>query len=72
MEKAVEKLDTKDNTLWKNLDKFEKNKLHVQKLEINDDIITNDEEITEALAKNFEQIYEGNIELGNKGPRRKS
>lgn len=40
----MKKIDSKDNTLWRNLNKFEKKTLHIQTLKVDDREITDDAE----------------------------
>lgn len=44
IENKMKKLDSKDNTLWRNLNKFEKKTLHIQTLKVDDREITDDAE----------------------------
>lgn len=53
----MKKLDSKENTLWRNLNKFEKKTLHIQTLKVDDREIT---DMQKQLANNFENIYKGN------------
>lgn len=64
MENEIKKLDNKDNTLWKNLNKFEKKKQIIHKIVSDNQTYTNDQEIAEAIAVNYEHIYKGNEQLG--------
>lgn len=57
IENKMKKLDSKENTLWRNLNKFEKKTLHIQTLKVDDREIT---DMQKQLANNFENIYKGN------------
>lgn len=62
LENEIKKLDVNDNTLWKNISKFENKTLKINNIKVNNVSITNDSEIANALAENYEKIYQGNEE----------
>lgn len=64
MEEEIRQIDTKDNTLWKNLNKFEKNKTHISKLVVNGETLKKEKVIAEALASNYEETFKGNRTMG--------
>ncbi|KAI5704617.1 hypothetical protein M8J75_007284 [Diaphorina citri] len=62
-ENNIKKLDVRDNSLWKNLNKLKAKGLHIVSLKVDDKIITSDQDKVNEIGKVYYKIHKGNQEI---------